>query len=220
MVEAKYPIIGNIGFAEEWSFNDWKGGPWLEHIRYWKLASYEPLDPTIRERATQKWNDLEAAANGGDEAASNLREKWKVTLSSAFDAVDRNTKTADALGRYSDEGHRERAYLLTTLNNKIREFANLKIPQTSPPPSSSGPASAPPSGPAFPPPGGGSVPGFSPSGFKFRNQMWPGGISSSGAAQQGVGQQGEKKIPTALLAMGAVAVLGVGVWLIKRKKGR
>lgn len=199
-VDAKFVIVGNIGFNEAWSFEDWEGkSGWLNHIRYWKLATYEPLDDIVKTRAQQKWDALYTAAQASEQAYQ-LYEVTKTSISNAADAVDRNTKTADMLGRYSDASHRDRARLLTALNTAIRNLANMTIP------------SAPPANPGLAVNTGGTTPGGSmlyPTG----GSSWtpPGQTTSTGAATGG-------GIPTGMLALGAVAAIGVGVWLLKRKK--
>lgn len=197
-VDGKFPVVGNIGFNEAWSFEDWEGkSGWVNHIRYWKLATYEPLDPMVLGRAQQKWDALYAAANAGSEQAYQLWEQMKTSLSNATDAVDRNTKTADGLGRYSDASHRERARLLTVLNGLLRSLANMSIPA---PPAGGGGMTT------LPPPGGST--GGGGGGMPFRPPMG----SSAGAATSGGGPS------MGMIALGAAVVLGAGVWLIKRKK--
>lgn len=125
----KWPIAGDIGFNEEWSYNDWKGNNgWTAHIAYWKLADYEPLSDTMVNRAQQAWSALKAAADLGNVAAENQLEQYKATFKGLASQVDANTKQFNALGQASDPTHRDRARLLTELNKQLKAFANAGVP--------------------------------------------------------------------------------------------
>lgn len=126
---ARYRVLADIGFANDWSFNDWKGGAWKEHIEYWKIATYEPLESTVRARAEKKYSELDAVAKTGlSPEAEGLLLEWRTRLSGICDAVDKNSGVNDFFGNRSDALNRERAELLTSLNNAIKELQNITIP--------------------------------------------------------------------------------------------
>lgn len=220
-LDATYGLgIGNIGFAEEWSFADWKGNNgWTAHIAYWKLGTYEGLSDTVIKRANQKWNELKAAADMGNVAAEEMLEQYKNTISAAADAVDKNTPL-HSLGRRSDAVHKERIRLLNALNSAIRAFANAptpSMPMQSQPQSNVNQNMGAQTGTNI---GTGSAGGFNP-GLTVGGSTTPGALLSTGGAQTGLNlppPAAKKRSMVPLLAAGALVALGAGVYLMRRKK--
>lgn len=125
--DAAHRIVGDVGFNDVWSLNDWGGGKWLQHITYWKLGDYQPADASLKTRAQAVFNDLKAAADLGSMEAAATLEALRGELSALADEADRVTRQ-HSLGTWTDAQHRERIRIFTNINNALKRLAATKVP--------------------------------------------------------------------------------------------
>jgi hypothetical protein len=203
-MSSKYPLVLDVGFNEAWSNDDYFNAPeWM------KRHGYEgPVSETVLNRANQKAVELKNAADMGNTAAEQQLNLLLGTLSAQADAMDKVTKTFNIFGGYGEAGDKRRAQIGNAINKAIRAIANFQVPAAPQPP-------APPPQTYQPPPQTYQPP---PGGFGFRRERGGGDVSTSTGASTGVSTPPKRGIPKAALALGAIAVLGAGVWLVRRKK--
>jgi uncharacterized membrane protein YgcG len=231
-MNAKYTLVLDVGFNEAWSNDDYFNAPeWM------KRHGYEgPVSETVLNRANQKAVELKNAADMGNTAAEQQLNLLLGTLSAQADAMDKHTKTRGAFG-YGEAGDKRRAQIANAINRAIKAIANFQVPAAPQPPAPPPQTYQPPPQTYQPPPQTYQPP---PRDFSFRRERGGGGGAGGGAGDGGGGSAGgggvdapmststgastgvstppKRGIPKAALALGAIAVLGVGVWLVKRKK--
>jgi|CXWL01.1.fsa_nt_gi hypothetical protein len=118
-----------VGFNESWARDNWLGGSWLNHIKHWNLADYEPISSVILDRAIQKQSDFISVIELGNTEAEAAYNKIMSELKRLTKAIDSQVKNDfDMWGKASDAAHAKHAQSLTSLNTSITKLANAKIP--------------------------------------------------------------------------------------------
>ena len=126
-------VIGNIGFAEQWSYDDWLNAGW--GITDGRSNDYRPIGANVIAAAKANLQLLQDAVDSGSPTAQAVIDNYMTTVGNDslpdwIDAVDQQTKR---LTRWSSPPPphvtypRERIAAYTGLNNALTKLANLKV---------------------------------------------------------------------------------------------
>jgi hypothetical protein len=115
-------IIGNVGFAEQWSYDDWLKSSWN--------SDYTPPDPGLVQAARDNWMMLDMAAtmDPPSPTASGIMKQFSDRIAGQAEWVD--TITRYGLNAYAYKGAIQagnRAAAYRAINSILGEIAKLRV---------------------------------------------------------------------------------------------
>jgi hypothetical protein len=110
-------IVGDIGFSEQWSYDDWLKSSWN--------SGYSPISTSVIGKARNNWDALAAAKEGGSPTAGGIIDDLTNQILYNVTNIDQETRTWDYGQGGSHGPTRISAY--NKLNSVISKLANLVV---------------------------------------------------------------------------------------------